>query len=53
MFFPCLFGWWIGATYEKAATHLDSVETAVSILMLIGMGVASDTSIINLGGTNV
>jgi membrane protein DedA with SNARE-associated domain len=42
--FRCLFlgffGWWIGATYEKAATRLDSVETIVSIVMLIGMGVA-------------
>lgn len=40
--FRCLFlgffGWWIGATYEKAATRLDSMETVVSILMLIGMG---------------
>jgi membrane protein DedA with SNARE-associated domain len=40
--FRCLFlgfvGWWIGATYEKVATHLDSVETIMSILMLIGMG---------------
>lgn len=39
--FRCFFlgfvGWWIGATYEKAATQLDSVETIVSILMLIGM----------------
>jgi len=33
------FGWWIGATYEKVATRLDSVETIVSIIMLIGMGV--------------
>jgi membrane protein DedA with SNARE-associated domain len=39
-FFLGFFGWWIGATYEKAATHLDSAETIVSILMLIGMGVA-------------
>jgi membrane protein DedA with SNARE-associated domain len=39
-FFLGVFGWWIGATYEKAATRLDSVETIVSILMLIGMGVA-------------
>jgi len=39
-FFLAFFGWWIGATYEKAATHLDSVETLVSILMLIGMGLA-------------
>jgi hypothetical protein len=31
-------GWWIGATYEKVATRLDSVETIVSILLLIGMG---------------
>jgi membrane protein DedA with SNARE-associated domain len=39
--FRCFFlgfvGWWIGATYEKAATQLDSVETIVSILMLMGM----------------
>ncbi len=39
--FRCLFlgfvGWWIGATYEKVATRLDSVETIISILMLIGM----------------
>jgi membrane protein DedA with SNARE-associated domain len=34
------FGWWIGATYEKAASRLDSVETIISIFMLIGMGVA-------------
>lgn len=34
------FGWWIGATYEKAATRLDSAETIVSLLMLIGMGIA-------------
>ncbi len=39
-FFLAFFGWWIGATYEKAAARLDSVETIVSILMLIGMGVA-------------
>ena len=31
-------GWWIGATFEKLATRLDSVETIVSILMLVGMG---------------
>src|SRR4030042_5137684 len=41
--FRCLFlgfvGWWIGATYEKVATRLDSVETIISILMLIVMGV--------------
>ena len=40
--FRCLFlgfvGWWIGATYEKVATRLDSVETIISILLLIGMG---------------
>jgi len=40
--FRCLFlgfvGWWIGATYEKVATRLDSMETIVSILLLIGMG---------------
>ncbi len=39
-FFLAFFGWWIGATYEKAATRLDSVETVISILMLIGMGAA-------------
>lgn len=42
--FRCLllgfFGWWIGATYEKVATHLDSVETVVSIALLIAMGIA-------------
>jgi len=37
-FFLGFFGWWIGATYEKAATRLDSLETVVSILMLVGMG---------------
>jgi len=36
-FFLGFFGWWIGATYEKAATRLDSVETIVSIVMLIAM----------------
>ena len=36
-FFLALVGWWIGATYEKVATRLNSVETFVSILMLIGM----------------
>jgi uncharacterized membrane protein YdjX (TVP38/TMEM64 family) len=39
--FRCLFlafvGWWIGATYEKVATRLNSAETFVSIFMLIGM----------------
>lgn len=39
-FFLGFFGWWIGATYEKAATRLDSVETIVSISMLIGMFIA-------------
>jgi membrane protein DedA with SNARE-associated domain len=39
-FFLGFFGWWIGATYEKAATRLDSLETVVSILMLVGMSVA-------------
>ena len=39
-FFLAFFGWWIGATYEKVATRLDSVETVISILMLIGMGAA-------------
>jgi len=41
--FRCFFlgfvGWWIGATYEKVATRLDSAETIVSILMLIAMAV--------------
>ncbi len=36
-FFLAFVGWWIGATYEKAATHLNSAETFVSILMLVGM----------------
>ena len=31
-------GWWIGATYEKVATHLDSLETIISIVLMIGMG---------------
>jgi membrane protein DedA with SNARE-associated domain len=39
--FRCFFlgfvGWWIGSTYEKVATRLDSAETIISILMLIGM----------------
>ena len=39
-FFLGFLGWWIGATYEKAATRLNSVETIVSVMMLIGMGVA-------------
>jgi membrane protein DedA with SNARE-associated domain len=38
-FFLGFFGWWIGATYEKAATRIDSVETIISIAMVIGMGV--------------
>jgi len=37
-FFLGFFGWWIGATYEKAATRIDSVETIISIVLLIGMG---------------
>lgn len=40
--FRCLFlgfvGWWAGATYEKVADHLDSMETIISVLMLIAMG---------------
>lgn len=40
--FRCLFlgfvGWWAGATYEKMAGHIDSLETIISILMLIAMG---------------
>jgi membrane protein DedA with SNARE-associated domain len=39
-FFLGFFGWWIGATYEKAADRLDSVETIVSVVMLVGMVVA-------------
>jgi membrane protein DedA with SNARE-associated domain len=31
-------GWWVGATYEKVASHLDSLETIISVLMLIAMG---------------
>ncbi len=37
-FFLGFFGWWMGTTYVKAATHLDSAETIVSMLMLMGMG---------------
>jgi membrane protein DedA with SNARE-associated domain len=40
--FRCLLlgfiGWWVGATFEKVATRIDSMETIVSILLLIGMG---------------
>jgi membrane protein DedA with SNARE-associated domain len=36
-FFLGFLGWWIGATYEKVATRLDSIETIISILMLLGM----------------
>ena len=39
-FFLGFFGWWVGTTYEKVATRLDSAETIVSIVMLAGMGVA-------------
>ena len=39
--FRCFFlgfvGWWIGMTYEKLATQLNSVETIISIIMLIAM----------------
>lgn len=39
--FRCLFlgfvGWWAGATYERVAGHLDSLETIVSVLMLFVM----------------
>jgi len=30
-------GWWVGATYERVATQLDSAETIVSVAMLIAM----------------
>lgn len=36
-FFLGFLGWWIGSTYEKVATRLDSAETIISILMLLGM----------------
>jgi membrane protein DedA with SNARE-associated domain len=39
-FFLGFFGWWIGVTYEKAAARLDSVETIVSLVILVGMGIA-------------
>jgi membrane protein DedA with SNARE-associated domain len=39
MSLPCFFGWWI-ERLRKVASRLDSVETIVSILMLIGMGAA-------------
>lgn len=39
--FRCLalgfIGWWVGMTYKKVATRLDSVETIVSIVMLMAM----------------
>jgi membrane protein DedA with SNARE-associated domain len=39
--FRCLFlalvGWWIGATYEKAAARLNSAETLVSISIMVAM----------------
>ncbi|MEO0248841.1 MAG: VTT domain-containing protein [candidate division WOR-3 bacterium] len=42
--FRCFFlgfvGWWIGATYEKVASQLDSAERLVSILLLVAMMVA-------------
>lgn len=40
--FRCLFlgivGWWAGATYERVATHIDSLEAIISVLMLMAMG---------------
>jgi membrane protein DedA with SNARE-associated domain len=36
-FFLAFVGWWIGSTYEKVATRLDSAETIVSIIMLVVM----------------
>jgi membrane protein DedA with SNARE-associated domain len=36
-FFLAFVGWWIGSTYEKVATRLDSAETIVSIIMLMVM----------------
>jgi membrane protein DedA with SNARE-associated domain len=36
-FFLAFVGWWIGSTYEKVATRLDSAETIVSVLMLVAM----------------
>ncbi len=40
--FRCLIlgfvGWWIGTTYERVATHIDSAETIISVMMLILMG---------------
>ncbi len=36
-FFLGFFGWWVGATYEKVAMHLDSLEALFSVLILIGM----------------
>lgn len=36
-FFLGFLGWWIGSTYEKVATRLDSMETIISIVMLLGM----------------
>ncbi len=36
-FFLAFVGWWAGATYEKVATRMDSVETFISIGILLGM----------------
>ena len=36
-FFLAFVGWWIGSTYEKVATRLDSAETVISIIMLVAM----------------
>ncbi len=37
-FFLGFMGWWAGATYERVAGHLDSLETIISVLMLFVMG---------------
>jgi membrane protein DedA with SNARE-associated domain len=36
-FFLAFVGWWVGATYEKVATRLNSAETLISISILVGM----------------
>jgi membrane protein DedA with SNARE-associated domain len=36
-FFLGFLGWWVGATYEKAAARFDSAEAIVSMVMLSGM----------------
>lgn len=49
LFLGCL-SWWIGSTYEKVAIQLDSAETIISILMLLGIMGIGGTSFTNSEG---